>query len=527
MRQPISLLSSAFAATLNQVTVPHLAPALLPVYSRVGELLWQALEAGHTALPLPSVAAQIDAELHPKLIQLADSAGVVQTKSALGPILFYAGYWYLQRFANIEARLAAALTALNRDDPNYNNTWASAALATQLKQQLSGEQYRALETALKRQLLILSGGPGTGKTFTISKILEALLSISPTLKVAGCAPTGKAAARLAQGCVGLTWSGTVHALMQQARNQLDKLDFGVIIVDEATMLDAQLADSLLAMIDPNTRLILAGDHHQLSSVLSGALFSQCCELTGATCFIKEARRFTADSGIALLAAHIRQGELPPIEILKLADVSLIDLSPNNRPWFEAVQAGYAALYEAIKTSISDADLIQCLGHFKVLSATHGGPAGVDQTNQFMASVVRAQAHAQGHWYAGRIIMITRNDSTYNLNNGESGVCVVRDGQWAVLFESGATVDTRHLVHVVDGWAVTVHKSQGSEYHQVLVALPEINSPQARRELVYTAITRAKKTVQIAGRWEQLKQAANNPTERFSGLAVRLQALSRP
>jgi exodeoxyribonuclease V alpha subunit len=525
----MSTLAQSFGLTLKTLAVPHLQASQMPLYAQIGHALWLAMEQGHTALSDQAIRQWVGQEQVEQLNQLASSAALQQSDSAIGPLVCHDGFWYLQRYARIESRLANALTALNQAVP---------AGAGTVDIQLNIEQQSALSKALARQLLVLSGGPGTGKTFTIAKILSQLKTTNPQWRIAGSAPTGKAASRLGQSCAGLiSWSGTVHRLLRLPRDLNNQLDFDVVVVDEATMLDAQLADSLFAALASHTRLILAGDHNQLSSVLSGAVFAQCCDMLDAILFLVQSRRFAEDSGIAALADAVKVGRVEP-EPEKYLKHDVRWYQPPaqvTNAWFALTVAGFDRLQDAVDHDADDDTLIAALGEFKVLCSSHEGLTGVHQTNLQLSRAVRARALLRrprkvfndSVWFDARIVMVTRNDPIYDLSNGDMGVCVFRNNGWHVVFEGGLVVAATGLSHITDAWAVTVHKAQGSEYNGVLVSIPDANSPQLRRELLYTAITRAKKQVTLFGDWHNLVLAAQTQTERFSGLAARLRALSRP
>jgi exodeoxyribonuclease V alpha subunit len=539
-------LAVRFGALLSTIQVPHLPPELQPLYAEVGRVLWAAMQmGGHTALSHGAVAAALDPELAQGLSSLRSSAAVKMTESSLGPVVTDYGYWYLQRYARIEARIASKLNGFNLSAPLFADADQGKSAASQLRRLsslLNEQQYQAVQLGLQRQLLVLSGGPGTGKTYTISHLLALIHAISPDVTVAGCAPTGKAAGRLAQSCRHLTWAGTVHRLLTQPRGAADYLNFDIVVIDEATMLDALLADRLFAALAPTTRVVLAGDHQQLSSVLSGAVFAQCCELPEATCFLLQSQRFAAGSAIAALSAAINTGAVnPDPNFYESAQTHWIaPREADSHRWIEAAVSGFDVLLKAVSAAHDDSakvnqQLLAGLAAFRVLCATHAGPTGVEQTNLAINRFVKAKMMAAAPtlvlrdavWFPGRVVMATRNDPDYQLNNGDTGVCLYRKHGWVVLFESGVQVLASSLLHYTEGWAVTVHKAQGSEFDAVLIGIAPVNSPQSRRELIYTAVTRAKASVALYGDWSAVVQAAQTPTERFSGLAARLQALCRP
>ncbi len=578
-------LAQRFARTFDRSTTDsnESAQAIAPV----AYALWTALEEGHVAIEREAMHQQMgpdwseSAALASSGVQVEPIAGDQvrldaneQSKSLdARPIVFGYGHWYLQRFAAIEQRIAAAIARLNRPDSAAASPLTASPLAVpplivppltgssstdRLAPGLNPEQHQAMQQALTHRLLVLTGGPGTGKTFTLVSIVNALREIEPTIRIAACAPTGKAALRLGSQVSGLSTVSTIHRLLRQPRDNAGHLNYDQVIVDEASMLDAVLADQLFQALGPNTRLILAGDRNQLSSVRAGAVFAQLCSIESVTVELTEAVRFKEGSLIGRLALAVLKNDLLTDDLMDQIDwlnswpnqtSQTSDQAPptpasmlrakadDDRAWFDALRKGYQPLLDALRihSTVDEENavlLLQLLKNFGVLVPTHEGPTGTQASHQLLQQWIRRDLSP---WYHGRVIAITQNDDATGLRNGDIGLLVnTKNGIRAVFdavnddnaSKSGAPASLCWLSPLAlpahdDGWVLTVHKSQGSEYKNVLLALPQLGSPQSRCELIYTAITRAKESIQLFGDADQLRAAAQTKTERGSGLIQRL------
>jgi exodeoxyribonuclease V alpha subunit len=522
----------AFSGSSTNQPLDKSSEAIAPV----AFVLWSAVNEGQVAIERQAMFERMgpqwdeQAALESNAVHfLNDSEGNQQEKQHGKPVVFGFGHWYLQRFAAIEQRVAAAVFALNvpiADSSDILTSELAGSVQTALVSSLNENQQQALRLALRRRLLVLTGGPGTGKTYTLVAIVNALRTYNPSLRIAACAPTGKAALRFGSQVKGLSSISTMHRLLMQPRNRFGYLDFDLVMVDEASMLDAVLADEFLQAIGPETRLILAGDKNQLSSVRAGAVFSQLCSLEIATVQLTESVRFGDQSSIGQLALAVLSNQIDHDWI------SRIDWAgdANQAAWFEALRKGLEPLVKALRENLivdktQSKKLLILLKAFGVLVPTHEGPTGTIASHDHLHQWIKREP---SQWYHGRVIAVTQNDEATGLRNGDIGLIVnTIDGPRAA-FDSGSE-DVLWLAPAAlpahdDGWVLTVHKSQGSEYQSVLLALPQIGSPQSRRELVYTAITRAKESIRLFGTIDQLAAAAATKTERAGGLHQRLAAL---
>ena len=443
----------------------------------------------------------------------------------------------------------------------------------------------ACEVAAKNHITLITGGPGTGKTTTVVKLLALLIATSAnTLRIHLAAPTGKAAARLTESITNAlaqmpadvqsripTQTQTLHRLLRSNSRdtRVHPLATDVVVVDEASMVDLEMMARLLASVPPTARLILLGDKDQLASVEAGAVMSQLCTgelLRAQTVTLTHSHRFDAASGIGKWAQAVNadnQKNATSIQALWNAAPDWLSTLPNNasedskqdsgqtdplhqvtklqlqnshdaklaqalafgwRHWLSLLDSHRTNTFEKI-TACTDSqaiDLLKSFNEFSVLCAVREGPFGVAQLN---AHIEKALGFTATAWYVGRPVMVTRNDYALELMNGDVGICLPGpDGVLRVAFPSlGGNVRwivPSRLDSVETVFAMTVHKSQGSEFHHVLLVVPAHDSPVLTRELVYTGLTRAKENLTLwAPRPEVLLQACNRRVLRSGGLGA--------
>lgn len=378
---------------------------------------------------------------------------------------------------------------------------------------------------------VITGGPGTGKTWTATKIVG-----ETSGRIAVAAPTGKAANRLqhsleARGLSGLK-ATTLHRLLgvqswthEFRHNQDNPLPDDLVIVDEASMIPLDLMASLLRALRPDATLVLLGDADQLASVEAGAVLADICAAGGEhITVLTTSHRFGAHPGIGVLASAANAGDSP------VFDAAFSTHSEIERVTFQAedfagrVLAGYAPFVTALPDPAAALDAMQ---GFQVLCAVRAGEYGVERIN---GRIERVLAEAElidpaKRWYTGRPVMVTQNDYALGLFNGDIGVCV--DGRaW---FSIGGTLKSflpSRLPECETSFAMTVHKSQGSEFTHTVLVLPDQTNPVLTRELLYTGITRARERFTlILAENAVLDYALGHRTQRASGLADRLRAQS--
>lgn len=537
-----SRLAQAFSGALARLHAGADAdPRARETLVAVAERVWDAARDGH-------VCVRIDGEREAQALA-ASPAVTADARTRAAPLVIDAGRAYLFRLHRAEGRLAEAVRALDAAAPIADARETGRVLASLFPAERSDPaQRRAVEVALTRRLSLLSGGPGTGKTTTLARLVVALAVLAPQARVAIAAPTGKAAARLsqslalelratsaAQGVQGAAPAAlhagvTVHSLLglrgQPAGETAEvgaPLPWDVIIVDEASMLDIELASALAQRVGAGARLVLAGDMDQLASVEAGAVFAELCA-AGLECVTRLQRNYRQreGAGIVEFAAAVREGASATAIGAALAG----EIAPAQEPAQIVAHAlqGYAAAFDAIDASAEPRDVLAHYERFRVLCALRDGPRGVIAINALVAAAVRrrAGATAQSQWYRGRLVMVVRNDRETGLFNGDVGVCIDAQSVAFANAEGGVRLVPVLLMPACeDAWAITVHKSQGSEFDAVaFVAAPQGHA-LATRELVYTAITRARSALRVWGTAQALAAASATRVVRDGRLAERV------
>ncbi len=503
------------------------------------------------------------------LVDVAATSGSEPADASARPlVLDGGGRLYLRRYYEYEERLAAGLVALARSTPpGVDGPLLQSGLARLFPASGAEDlQRRAATLAVLSRLSVVSGGPGTGKTYTASKILallvEQALSRGHEPKIALLAPTGKAAQRLGDAIRdnsrALDAPERVKALMPAETMTIHrKLGFqpstptrfrhgrarplpdDVVIVDEASMVDLALMTKLVEALGPEARLVLLGDKDQLASVEAGAILAelyaargQGSPLSDHVVELDRAHRFEDGGGIAELARAVNAGD---------ADAALACLERHPHVRLErltepsAVRSALAGQVVEHFSALSEGTPLERLGaldSFRILACHLRGPLGVRSLNDWAAAELAAggRLDRRAAFYAGRPLIVTANDYATELFNGDVGIVAPRPedpaARLAVHFrtrEAGGvrTVALSRLPEHETAYALTVHKSQGSEFAEVALVLPSRPSPLLTRELVYTAVTRARRRVTIYGSEAVLRTAIERKIERASGLRDRL------
>ena len=634
---------------------------------------------GHSCLPLQALHAdaqawlawppEADAAVAAALAHLpADGAGArvawasarvlqIDPPDAHGttPLVLQGGRLYLRRYWRHESTVAgeARRRALPQADamPPLDVPRARALLAQLFTgaagatgtADAAGEpdwQQVACALALRGRLCLITGGPGTGKTYTAARLLvlqQALHRGPQPLRVALAAPTGKAAARLRQAMVaalqglqqqqaggalpldswaaGLGPARTLHALLgtrpgtrRPVHDAGQPLDVDLLFVDEASMVHLEMMAALLQALPPAARLVLLGDRDQLASVEAGAVMGDLCAGAGAyapetvawvaevsgqvltpdaavpadglaqqTVVLRQSRRFAGPIAQIALAVNrgagaealalLRAASAGELALVQGADAQAVArLAVHGRPGVggrdgadlvnaadsaegtngtngvDGAAGGYAACLQLLARRPADAalfepwarELLTRFDRVRVLCAVREGPWGVAGLNAAIEGLLVQQGLLQrrGEWYEGRPVMVTRNEPALGVFNGDIGLVLAAPGDdgggaWRAWFLEGSSlrsVATSRLADVETAFAMTVHKSQGSEFAHVLLVLPEDDSPVLTRELIYTGITRAKQAFTlVAAEPARLVTACSRLTRRLSGLGAMLEA----
>lgn len=478
------------------------------------------------------------------------------------PLLYFRRYWEYEDnlVQNIKQRLGA-MEAIDE---------ATESLLQAYFQDSANDPYpiEVARSALKTRFSVITGGPGTGKTTIVVKLLSLLLeqhsAVFPgkNFNYALAAPTGKAADRLSRSIaerkenlknLGLISSSTYQNLHEQTSTihrllgyqsgkvtfrhyEGNPLDLDCLIIDEASMIDLALMSKLIDAVPDHTRLILLGDPFQLASVEAGSVLQDIYESLQGSEFqihvgkLMKSHRFSAEEGIGKLSYLVNSNQ--PEEALQCLtdesqhDVSLINYQPGQsiKNLIQMKQEHFEALLHS-KTPV---EAFENYHHLIFLSPLRKGGFGVETINRMVEEMLEHEWLIQPgqRWYHGKPVLITSNDYNLQLFNGDVGICLKdkNDGQLRVWFQSedGFRVFLpSRLPDFETAWALTIHKSQGSEYEQVFLILPDKDLTMISRELIYTAITRAKKQVTIAAGEQVLKNGISRKRERASALISRL------
>ncbi|WP_431840237.1 exodeoxyribonuclease V subunit alpha [Gordonia hongkongensis] len=529
-------------------------------------------------LTIPSSDAVLDALLESPLVAGSEAGPLrplVVRRSIDGPLV------YLQKYFRQEQTIRETLARRAQTTPVVEADALRAAIAAVYTSPEDGHlQKLAAAVAATRWTTVLAGGPGTGKTYTVARILAVLDALQgPGLRIGLCAPTGRAAAQLqasveAESTVPVTAHAvTLHSLLGWRPGANPRYGRGrtlphdVIVVDETSMLSMTAMSRLLDAVRPDARVIFVGDPHQLASVEAGAVLADLVERadiagvqgdSGTVTAVSQAaleavgldadhelepedtdhlaggvitlrRQFRFGGGISRVAAAVNAGDAD--EVLRLVaadDVPNVELvAPDD---LDAVRADLVEWGRALRAAARRADAdgaLDALDAHRVLCAHREGSWGVRGWSARITEWLGTAGAELAGWYAGQPILVTANDRQTATFNGDTGVVIAdpegrtqgADGV-RVAFRRGGSVRLLHptqLADVVSVHAMTIHRSQGSQFRQVTVILPPTGSELLTRELLYTAITRARDHVRIVGTPEVLAAAVDRRVQRASGL----------
>jgi exodeoxyribonuclease V alpha subunit len=462
---------------------------------------------------------------------------------------------YLDRYWREEQQvctdlLALATRARNTPEPD------PAALERLFPPPGFGEQRAAAELAVRQPVTVLTGGPGTGKTTTVARLLALLTqSAAGPLRIALAAPTGKAAARLQEAVatevgklesddqqrLGSLRAVTLHRLLggrpdsssRFRHNRANRLPHDVIVVDETSMVSLTMMARLLEAVRPEARLLLVGDPDQLTSVQAGAVLADLVDGLAENPDIRIAALHTTHrfgAAIGGLAEAIRSGDSDRVvELLRSGDPAIEfveDADPATvlRPVLvnHAVQVRECALLGAGWVGALTMD------EHRLLCAHREGPHGVRHWNRQVERWVSEETGQAtwSPWYPGRPLLVTANDYALGIYNGDTGLVIAGPhGPQVCISGANGTKEFSpgRMADVETMYAMTIHKSQGSQAKEVTVLLPPTDSRLLTRELFYTAVTRAKKKIRVVGSVDEVRAAVQRQALRATGLRIRLRA----
>lgn len=514
------------------------------------------------------------------------------------PLVYSNGRLYLYRYWYYETQVAQTIQRLTTPIDVAASTIKAGLkrlFVTPAVDETDWQQV-AVAVALSRRFSVISGGPGTGKTTTVARLLSLYAELfsqrqqrAPLIRLA--APTGKAAARLSESLGNaqqqLDMSTAVQAMIPDQAVTLHRLlgprpdsknfrhhrdnplHLDLLVVDEASMIDLPMIFRLLDALPSHAQLVMIGDRDQLASVEAGSVLGDICawqqqEVSGELCYspaqldylqevcdlsvppslpgnnpvadalalLRKSFRFDENSGIGHLARAVNAGEGQRAVELLTADWSDIDFVPLSESGYQQmvtdVASGYARYLELMRSGSDPKELLAAFNQIQLLAVVRQGVYGVEGLNLAIEAQLQKQRliRVSGAWYSGRPVMITRNDYQLGLYNGDIGIAVEdADGKLRVWFE----LPDGEMKGVLPGrlpehetvYAMTVHKSQGSEFDKVVMILPAEDSPLLTRELIYTGITRAKHRFVLHATVQALKTGSHRRTERASGLSWRL------
>lgn len=506
----------------------------------------------------------------------------------VAPFIYDDEFIYLYRYWQLEQRLAQQVIRIQQQAVDCIDTQAFQNLLS------DPQQKRALEMVATQGLSMITGGPGTGKTYTLARIIAVLHDANAELRIAMAAPTGKAAQRMKEALQHsfndekLTELGLMDARLKQQEtftihrllglghhtiprfNAKQPLPYDVIVIDEASMLDLQLGTLLLEAIPAQCRLILLGDAQQLSSVDVGSVLAdlqQLDVLKNNRVNLVTSRRFKAGALIGQMANFIQvqpdqsvdadqllmafeqavvpAGTLVPVplsadmeDVIQLEYLAAQPSETDITAYYQKLSWGFRDYFLQLNTYIDSevaatelAALVTAFDQYRILTPIHFGALGLTALNRAMEAAF-LQQHPyilkQGDWYVGRPIMITSNDYQLGLSNGDIGLCLPHRQiaqQYEVYFPSLDLwlAATRLPKSIQTAFAMTIHKSQGSEFKHVAIIFDSSSKKLLSQELIYTAITRAKSVVSLLVDQKTFAKSLFVKTCRNSGLGKKIKA----
>jgi exodeoxyribonuclease V alpha subunit len=406
----------------------------------------------------------------------------------------------------------------------------------------SGNQYirqkEAVENAVFNYFTIISGGPGTGKTYITTVIKKIFFLCAeklswPVPKIICVAPTGKAASKMDQG-------STIHSILKPLKNtpgfyynKNNPLQIDMIIIDEASMIDISLLTRLLEAVPLEAKVIILGDKHQLSSIQAGTIFSDICNVNGLSSnifFLEYNFRSKGKTGIENLSKAIKNNDGKSLEDIltsgRYPDIVFKNFQ-GDVPLVNTVNKYILNGYKPFVSAETVETVLNKLDDFKILCAHNSGEYGTLQINHVCENILRSDNNfdIQEKLFK-KIIMVNINDYKKGLFNGDTGIIFEKKTESTVFFKTLENKLKQYRVSDLPGhaaaFAITIHKSQGSEFKTVLIIVPDKLSPVMTRQLLYTGVTRAKKTIIIVGNMEIIKKAMNLSVKKNSGLSMCLE-----
>ncbi|WP_434779421.1 exodeoxyribonuclease V subunit alpha [Neisseria sp. Ec49-e6-T10] len=543
----------------------HLAPQIFPIVEPYVEALFFAEENGHTYIELTNE----------DVIKLKKAYPIVAEGQESTPLVLWQNKLFFARLYLFEKQLAGYVSDCLKTQntlflPDQNACKQAQHILTKLFQNdFNEQQQQAVALALFKKLLLINGGPGTGKTTTVAKLLTALILLqsSNDLSIALAAPTGKAAARMTQALhqalirldhsivqekLGQLTAQTVHRLLgihpitaQPTYHHKQSMPFDVIVIDEASMLDLPMLSKLFCAVKPEATLILLGDKNQLPSIGAGAFIKQLSTLSQAdhktnnllvqllpnytvsdaqhsvgmaAITLKQSHRFDHNSAIGQLAQAINQQNNQLVQKLFIEEEKLALIEQSTSKYTKFYQ-NTSAYWQAVTKE----DIPQVFNQYSKLMVLTVLKHQAEEFNQQYVHFLRTKKHHKGEpFFAGLPIMVTQNDYQLGLFNGDVGIILPDYTNKLVAYFEEANgfrkIPLSQLPLFDPAFAITVHKSQGSEYENVwLIGTPEPHLLFSNA-LLYTALTRAKASFILWAKAKVLNSAVSHVQDRRSALS---------
>ncbi len=581
---------------LTQFVSPLLSIEEREYFTIIADLIITGLNHGHSCVDLRNIChcLQLSNKEIIALLIKSKLASVYELGSGLAPMpltilkLKNKELVYITKYLHYELAISNKIHQLTSEysEVQTNLQFINAIRLLHeisLKHNLPNlEQLQAIENSAKQKFSIITGGPGTGKTTTVTLLLWLLGQIyGQELKIKVAAPTGKAANRVQESIrnsirffkdkqLALEYSllenlladsgnfSTLHKLLgYQANsihfkhNQKNPLDLDVLIIDESSMIGLPLFSKLLNAINPGRikHLIFLGDRNQLSSVEEGYVFASLVESSQnafmpiqydlfseiSPSILRELVISNRNKGdIGKLSQAILKEDIPKVfellansQAISLHEIRLphiIRETLASKPNSVIEYLNYAKLFDS--TSMEPSELFSRLSKQIILCLTNQGVFGVENLNTQIEKSIRRILAINEEWYTGRPIIILENDYSLGIFNGDIGIAICKEGKTSIIFDNNLEYIPEVLPKYRLAYAITIHKSQGSEYDHVNIVLPEISISEEQqllsRELIYTAVTRARTSITLFATIAAIEAAIVNKTIRTSGLGLLLQ-----
>ncbi|WP_423853250.1 exodeoxyribonuclease V subunit alpha [Acinetobacter guillouiae] len=530
-----------------------------------------------------SAEAQNTALLKPLIVEpTIEEPDIVKhglAETVVAPFVQQHGLIYLYRYWQLERRLAIQVTRLKQQKIQHVDVVAFDQLLT------DPHQKAALTMVAGNAFNIITGGPGTGKTYTLARIIAVLQQTIPDIRIAMAAPTGKAAQRMGEALqkslsdpklhsFGLNQHQfnpmTLHRLLGLGNQHIPRfnlrqpLPYDVIVVDEASMLDLNLATMLFEAIPEHCRLILLGDANQLASVDVGSVLADLQNVQSLQhnrVNLQTSQRFKDGALIGKMAQFIQSQKnqsidrtellanfeqeiveasaLKPVELkANMQDVIQLEYLPEKilpadlTQYYQKLSLGFQAYFQSLNSYLTAEEpyhqieaVTQAFDLYRILTAVRHGALGLNSLNYEMEKALFEYLPTlarYGDWYVGRPVMMSYNDYQLGLSNGDIGICL-KHRQYADQFEvyfpslDKWIAATRLPKSMQTAFVLTIHKSQGSEFTHTAVVLDVAATRLLSQELIYTAITRAKSVVSLLVDRQAFIHALDTATTRMSGL----------